>query len=97
MSVGENIWMEIVRIHEADKAKPLNQIDGLWRRELADGWSIVVNGHKEPIKDGETQFEVAPYKCNCRAWRDAVSLLWATGWPAALRLVSAPRMRFGRR
>lgn len=61
MSEGEDIWMEIVRIHESDGAKPLNQIDGLWRRELADGWSIVVNGHTVPFEDAETHFEVAPF------------------------------------
>jgi hypothetical protein len=61
MSEGEDIWMEIVRIHEADKAKPLNQIDGLWRRELPDGWSIVVNGQKSSIVDPETEFRLQPY------------------------------------
>jgi hypothetical protein len=62
MSEGEDIWMEIVRIHEADKAKPLNQVDGLWRRELADGWSIAVNGHDHAILDSpNTEYTLPPY------------------------------------
>lgn len=50
----KDIWTEILRIHEKDKANPLSQIDGLWRRKLADGWSLVINGHKEKLKDPDT-------------------------------------------
>lgn len=57
----DDIWTEIARIHEEDGGKPVNQIDGLWRRKLADGWSVAVNGHQQPIKDTETNFEVAPF------------------------------------
>jgi hypothetical protein len=74
MAQDEDIWTEIMRIHEADNAKPLNQIDGLWRRELRDGWTLVVNGQKISLTDPDTQFRLQPY--HALAVRGGFPRLW---------------------
>ena len=73
-TIGDDIWTEIVNLHNRLDLRPLNEL-GVWRLELPDGWYMAVNGTSEPQTvepDGGMGFDVAPYH----------AAFWFNGWLA---------------
>lgn len=55
------VFVEIAKLCESMKIKPLNEFTDCWECKLDERWTITVNAHREPKICNDV--EIAPFHC----------------------------------